>query len=78
MLCAPSVRMFFESEIAPLEPQASSYLETRLRIPRDSEHHYFTLLFKIKTPSRSYQGPNLIAFIKVIDPEKQKQDEDQQ
>ena len=38
-------------------------------------NHYFVMLFKIKTTKRVYIGPNLIAFIKVIDPVKMKEDE---
>ena len=66
-MCAPSVRMFFESKICPLEPLATSDLKVTLCIPKDSKHHYYTLLFKIKSPEKSYVGPNMIAFIKIID-----------
>ena len=67
--------MFFESEICPLEPLTSSNLQIRVRIPKDSEHHYMMMLLKIKTNQKMYVGPNLVAFIKVIDMAKARQDE---
>jgi hypothetical protein len=75
VLCAPSVRMFFESDICALEPQTSADLKIKLKIPKEAEHHYYTILFKIKTAENFFVGPNLIAFIKVIDMEKAKEDE---
>lgn len=70
VLSAPSVRMFFESDICQLEPNADSDLNVKLKIPQNSESHYYVLLLKIKTGQRYFTGPNMVAFIKLIDPQK--------
>ena len=70
VLCAPSVRMFFDSDICQLEPQTSGNLQIRVSIPKDSEHHYLMILFKLKTNGKVYVGPNLVAFIKIVDLDK--------
>ena len=33
------------------------------------------MLLKIKTPKKALVGPNLLLFIKIVDPEKVQQDE---
>ena len=49
----------------------------QIKIPKDADLHYFVLLLKIKK-QRNYAGPNLVAFIKVNEPEKLKEDEERE
>jgi hypothetical protein len=76
VMCAPSARMFFESKVCPLEPLSTSNLQIKLRIPRESNQHYFAMLFKLKAPNSYYTGPNMIAFIKIVNTDLIIEDED--
>ena len=70
--------MFFESEICQLEPNTQSELNVKIKIPKESDSHFYVILLKIKTSKKSFAGPNLVAFIKLIDPEKVKADEERE
>jgi len=72
LMSAPTVRMFFESKISPLEANSQSDMAVTIQIPEGCLEKHLIVLFRLKTNKRQFVGPTLLVFVRLVDDPTQK------
>lgn len=66
IMSSPKVRMHFDSNICQLQGTKSGILNVQIDIPAEFDQKHLIMLFKLKTNKKSFVGPNLLLYVKII------------